>query len=102
MPRLISEEFRRPGGKPPAAFLDTFPFANICSGSIATEMECPRYVRFPPNSDRRTDIAGCLKRARSVIAGPRGWASNGAAQTHTNVPSRISVGRLQIGLPCVH
>jgi hypothetical protein len=71
MPRLISEEFRRPGGKPPAAFLDTFPFANICSGSIATEMECPRYVRFPPNSDRRTNIAGCLKRANNGLVHPK-------------------------------
>src|ERR1700722_15487695 len=25
----------------------------------------------------------------------------GAAQRHINVPSRISVGRLQVGLPCV-
>jgi hypothetical protein len=25
-------------------------------------MGCPRYVHFPPNSDRRTDIEECLKR----------------------------------------
>jgi transposase len=36
MPQLISEEFRRPGGKQPTAFLDTFPVANICSGSFAS------------------------------------------------------------------
>ena len=34
-------------------------------GPIATEMGCPRYVRFSPVSDRRTDIAEFLKRAIS-------------------------------------
>ena len=34
-------------------------------GSIATEMGCPRYVCFSPVSDRRTDIAECLKRANN-------------------------------------
>jgi hypothetical protein len=29
---------------------------NVRSGSIATEMRCPRHVRFPPNSDQIADI----------------------------------------------
>jgi hypothetical protein len=58
-------------------------------------------VRFGAHYGLQSDFARGPKSARNVIAGPRGWASNGAAQRHTNVPSRISVGRLQIGLPCV-
>src|SRR6266436_104915 len=40
-------------------------FPNVRDGSIATEMGCPRYVRFSPDSYRRTDIAECLKGARN-------------------------------------
>jgi hypothetical protein len=32
-------------------------------GSIATEMGCPSYVRFPLESDRTADIWACLKGA---------------------------------------
>jgi hypothetical protein len=37
VPRLISEEFRRPGGKPPATFLDAFP-ARISVGVIRVDI----------------------------------------------------------------
>lgn len=33
----------------------------VSSGSFATEMGCPRYVRFAPDSDRRTDITARLQ-----------------------------------------
>jgi hypothetical protein len=40
---------------------------NVRDGSIAIEMGCLRYVRFPPVSARRTDIAECLKRANNGL-----------------------------------
>ena len=30
----------------------------VSDGSIATEIDCPRDVRFPPSSDQTADMAG--------------------------------------------
>src|SRR6266481_4493226 len=48
-------------------------------GSIATEIGCPRYVRFYPDSDRRADIAGCLKRANN---GSRAYSKSPVSFDH--------------------
>jgi hypothetical protein len=39
--------------------------ANVSVGSFATEMGCPRDVRFPSDSDRTADTAGDPVRAIS-------------------------------------
>jgi hypothetical protein len=42
-------------------------------GSIATEMGCPRNVRYAPDSDRTADIAGGPVRADFVAKVFLGW-----------------------------
>jgi len=37
-------------------------------GSDDTKIRCPRYVRFPPDSDRKTEIAVGFKRARNGLS----------------------------------
>ncbi|MDB5611096.1 MAG: hypothetical protein JWP25_7996 [Bradyrhizobium sp.] len=39
----------------------------VRSRSFATEIDCTRYVRFPPKSDRTADIAACLKRVMNGL-----------------------------------
>jgi hypothetical protein len=45
-------------------------FGNVRLGSVATEMGCPRYVRFPPNSDRRTGSRDVSNVPTTEVAAP--------------------------------
>jgi hypothetical protein len=49
---------------------ETLPTTDVRSGSNATEIGCPSYVRFPPESDRTADIAERLKPAQDRTCGP--------------------------------
>src|SRR5713226_1395946 len=67
-------------------FFASFPGA-FRDGSIATETRCPRYVRFPAESDRTADMAACLK-----------GANIGSEQSHSITVSARAICGLQ-GVP---
>ena len=67
---------------------------HVAYGLIATELGCPRHVRFPPDSDRTADIA----RARFGTQVERRTKSNEAPNPHMTAPEArrarmISEGR---------
>jgi hypothetical protein len=70
--------------------------SNVRVGSIATEMGCPRYVHFSPDSDRRMEIVGGLKRAKTGSDKPYSITSSVRARrvAGISIPSDFVVLRL--------